>query len=119
MEHTHCPTCGRKVIQKRCTRPTAISTDGMTDAQIYAYYKNTSVARDFVFFLRQREASWLSPGLRAIAEAITRPTRADITRLNTLWRIERRAYEIAHGIPSIGSPAWVEALQAENESEAA
>ena len=117
MEHTHCPTCGRKFTTKRT--PAAVTTAEMTDTELYAHFKKTSVPRDLAFFLRDRPAEWLSPSLRAHAAAISRPTRADITRLNTLWRIERRAYEIAHGIPSIGSPAWWEALNAENESEAA
>ena len=51
-----------------------------------------------------------------MAEAVTRPTRADITSLNALWRIERQAYERAHGIPAIGSPAWAEALEPRSEA---
>ena len=115
MEHTHCPTCGRKITQKRT--PAAVNTAEMTTAELYAHFKRISVGADLVFFLRPGAS--LSPTLRAHAEAITRPTRADITRLNTLWRIERRTFEIAHKIPSIGSPAWAEALTAETESEAA
>ena len=114
MEHTHCPTCGRKFTQKQV--PAAVSTADMTDAQVYTHFKKTARAEDLSFFLRVPS---LSQALRAQGEAITRPTQADMTRLHARWRMERQAFELTNGIPAIGSWAWVEALNAQNESEAA
>lgn len=108
----YCPTCGRKHAQKR-TALAPVDTAVMTDTQLFAHYKKTAIAGDLAFFL---SVPILSPELRAQAEAITTPTRADITKLRTLWRMERQAYELANNIPAIGSPTWAEA---QKEQEAA
>jgi hypothetical protein len=79
-----------------------VDTAGMTDAQLFAYYKRTAPTEDLRFFLRGR----LSDGLRRRAEAITKPTAADLVLLRDAWRTERLAEERAAGIPAIGTAEW-------------
>ena len=90
MEHTHCPTCGRKFNTHK-QAPTAVDTADMTDAQLFAQYKKTAVAEDLAFFLRCPD---LSPELRAQGEAIATPNKTEIARLRTLW---------ADGAASVGA----------------
>src|SRR5688572_8279727 len=80
----------------------AVDTAGMTDAELFAYYKRTAPTEDLRFFLRGR----LSDALRRRAEAITKPTAADLVALRDAWRTERLAEERAAGIPAIGTAEW-------------
>lgn len=77
-------------------------TAGMTDAELYAYYKRTASAEDLRFFIRVR----MSDALRIRAEAITKPTASDLASLRAAWRTERAAEERAAGIPAIGTAEW-------------
>lgn len=79
-----------------------VETAAMTDAELYAYYKRTAPAEDLRFFLRAR----MSDALRCRAEAVTKPTAADLASLRTAWRTERQAEERAAGIPAIGTAEW-------------
>ena len=79
-----------------------VDTAGMTDAELYAYYKRTAPAEDLRFLLRAR----MSDALRRRAEAITKPTPADLARLRTAWRTERQTEDWAAGIPAIGTAEW-------------
>jgi hypothetical protein len=80
----------------------AVDTAGMTDAELFAYYKRTAPTEDLRFFLRGR----LSYALRRRAEAVTKPTTADLVLLWSAWRTERLAEERAAGIPAIGTAEW-------------
>jgi hypothetical protein len=83
-------------------QPAGIDTAGMTDAELYAYYKRIALAEDLRFLLRTR----MSDALRRRAEAITRPTAANLTLLRAAWRTERLAEERPAGIPAIGTAEW-------------
>ncbi len=74
----------------------------LTDAQVYAHYKKTALVEDLKFLLRGN----LSPELRAMAEAIVKPTKADLVALRQVWREEKRAYEVFSRMPAIGTAAW-------------
>jgi hypothetical protein len=80
----------------------AVDTAGMTDAELFAYYKRTAPTEDLRFFLRFR----MSDVLRRRAEAVTKPTAADLVLLRSAWRTERLAEERAAGIPAIGTAEW-------------
>ena len=83
-------------------QPSGVDSAAMTDAELYAFYKRTALTEDLRFLLRVR----LSDGLRARAEAITRPTAQDLSSLRAAWRVERWAEDRAAGIPAIGTLAW-------------
>ena len=81
------------------------NTADMTNTELYAHYKKTAPMGDLAFFLR---CPTLSSELRAQAEAIAKPTKSDLARLRTRWRMERQAYELANHIPAVGSLAVTE-----------
>jgi hypothetical protein len=79
-----------------------VDRGAMTDAELFAYYKRTAPAEDLRFFLRAR----MSDALRRRAEAVTKPTAADLTNLRAAWRTERAIEERNAGIPAIGTAEW-------------
>lgn len=120
MNHTHCPTCGRKFARKQAQ--TTVNTAEMTDAELYAHFKKTAPVEDLAFFLRNLGPE-ISPELRAHAEAITAPTKADMSRLRCAWRRERnledqRLADRPAAIPNW--PKWQGPIsKTQQESEAA
>jgi len=72
----------------------------MSDAELFAYYKRTALIGDALFYLKLE----ISPELRARIEALApgKPSKADLSSIAEQWREERRALELAAGIPSIG-----------------
>jgi hypothetical protein len=79
-----------------------VDTAAMTVAELFAFYKRTAPAEDLRFFLRAR----MSDALRRRAEALTKPTAADLASLRTEWRTERSIEERMAGIPAIGTAEW-------------
>jgi hypothetical protein len=94
--------CLPRAAAGRVQPAVVVDTAAMTDAELFAYYKRTALAEDLRFFLRAR----MSDALRRRAEAITKPTAADLARLRAAWRTERQAEERAAGIPAIGTAEW-------------
>jgi hypothetical protein len=94
--------CLPRATAGRVRPAVVVDTSAMTDAELFAHYKRTAPAEDLRFFLRAR----MSDALRRRAEAITKPTAADLAVLRTAWRTERQAEERAAGIPAIGTAEW-------------
>lgn len=77
----------------------------MSDAELFQFYKRTSLIEDLNFIIGTR----LSPALRARAEAIRKPTKPDLIDIRDAWRTEREAADRA----GIGN--WHTADPAESE----
>ncbi len=94
-----CPHCHRPMPKPKLVTSTPAKSD-MTDAQLYAHYKQTAPLADLAFWLRTAE---LSPTLRAgfdalgvVATNTTIPRPAfyrQLTALQDLWRQESNARE--------------------------
>ncbi len=90
----------------KATAPT--TTVGMSDRELYAYYKKHAIVNDLAFFIANLDET-TSDELKTAAEALQqtgKATRADVTRLNYRWGCEKAEYDRLHDIPAIGSERW-------------
>lgn len=94
--------CLPRTTATRVRPAVVVDTAAMTDAELYAYYKQTALAEDLQFFLRGR----MSDALRCRAGAVTKPTASALASLRAAWRAERLAEDRAAGIPAIGTADW-------------
>lgn len=105
-----CPTCGRNLPKPRAVQVRPVNLEELTTAELYAHHKRQAPIEDLAFLQRYGERL-MSPELWDRIEACRNPTTKDVASLRTLWRIERQNADRAAGVPSIGSPAWREALE--------
>lgn len=110
-----CHACGRALPKPKIAAVPSIDVDTstLTDAELFSYYKRTSLAEDLRFILRRQ----LSTELRARLETIATPTARDLSAIRGAWRTERLETERAQGDPAIGSPAWAEQFKIAEDLE--
>lgn len=106
MAQSICPNCGHThgTPGRRQARQADTLRDDMTIAERFAWFRRHAPQNDLRRLLRPGNP--MSAGLRANAEAIARPTKADVVRLHETLNTERQAGERQAGEPAIGTEAW-------------
>lgn len=121
-----CQCCGQTIKAKKIDQQSvtpSVSTENMTDSELFKYYKRIAPASDLAWTRRNASSE-----LQAIIDAIVKPSAKDAARMRDLRRAELLAVSVANGEPALGSERWfvaqgirqpIDHPSAINESEAA